>query len=138
MVFDGIVRAEDDFRAHGHIIGTLEVEGKVVIAEEGVVEGDIIATDADIAGEVQGEIRVEKTLVLKSTARIGGKIETDRLVIEEGAQFTGECKMGTPIPESTGTAGGEEAQNGEVHQDEVQQDESGTAEPELPEEAPVA
>ena len=103
-VFEGTVRAKSDVRASGRIIGTLEVEGKTMIAEEGTVEGEIIATNAEIAGQVQGEIHVEERLVLKSTARVDGKIETDRLVVEEGAQFTGECEMGTPISEST-TAG---------------------------------
>jgi cytoskeletal protein CcmA (bactofilin family) len=106
-VFEGTVRAESDVRASGRIIGTLEVEGKTMIAEEGTVEGEIIATNAEIAGQVQGEIHVEERLVLKSTARVDGKIETDRLVVEEGAQFTGECEMGTPISEST-TSGSEQ------------------------------
>lgn len=105
-VFEGTVRAESDVRANGRIIGTLEVEGKTMIAEEGTVEGEIIATNVEIAGQVQGEIHVEERLVLKSTARVDGKIETDRLVVEEGAQFTGECEMGTPISESTNTSSG--------------------------------
>lgn len=96
-VFEGTVRAENDVRASGQVIGTLRVEGKAMISENGSVDGEIIATNADIAGRVQGEIEVEERLVLKSTARVDGNIETDRLVVEEGAQFTGECKMGTPI-----------------------------------------
>lgn len=95
--FEGTVRAENDVRASGRIVGTLKVEGKAMIAESGAVDGEIIATSADIAGHVQGEIRIEERLVLKSSARVDGTIETDRLVVEEGAQFTGECTMGTPI-----------------------------------------
>jgi cytoskeletal protein CcmA (bactofilin family) len=96
-VFEGTVRAESDVRASGKIVGTLQVNGKAMIAESGSVDGEIIATNADIAGHVQGEIEVEERLVLKSTAQVDGNIETDRLVVEEGAQFTGECKMDTPI-----------------------------------------
>jgi cytoskeletal protein CcmA (bactofilin family) len=96
-VFEGTVRAENDVRASGQVIGTLRVEGKAMIAESGSVDGEIIATNADVAGRVQGDIEIEERLVLKSTARVEGNIETDRLVVEEGAQFTGECKMGTPI-----------------------------------------
>ena len=96
-VFEGTVRAESDVRASGKIVGTLQVKGKAMIAESGSVDGEIIATNADIAGHVQGEIEVEERLVLKSTAQVDGNIETDRLVVEEGAQFTGECKMDTPI-----------------------------------------
>jgi cytoskeletal protein CcmA (bactofilin family) len=96
-VFEGTVRAESDVRASGQIIGTLRVEGKAMISESGSVDGEIIATNADIAGRVQGEIEVEERLVLKETAQVDGNITTDRLVVEEGAEFTGECRMGTPV-----------------------------------------
>lgn len=111
-VFEGTIRAESDVRASGRIVGTLEVEGKTMIAEEGVVEGEIIATNADIAGQVDGEIHVEERLVLKSTARVDGKIETDRLIVEEGAQFTGECEMGTPISDSGASSDGDGHRSG--------------------------
>lgn len=126
-VFEGTVRAENDVRASGQVIGTLRVDGKAMIAESGSVDGEVIATNADIAGRVQGEIEIEERLVLKSTARVDGNIETDRLVVEEGAQFTGECKMGTPISvngepseETTPTDGTpEEAETAEEEADET-------------------
>ena len=117
-VFEGTLQVEDDVRAHGRIVGTLEVEGKAMIAELGAVDGDIIATDAEIAGQVEGEIRVEECLVLKSTARVDGKIETERLVVEEGARFRGDCKMGTPVSESESATREVGHHNGEVPQDE--------------------
>lgn len=127
-VFEGTVRAQSDVRASGRIIGTLEVEGKTMIAEEGAVEGEIIATNAEIAGQVQGEIHIEERLVLKSTARVDGKIETDRLVVEEGAQFTGECEMGTPVSEGVGASGEEGLQNGEVRPEASGADEAESSE----------
>ncbi len=110
-VFEGTVRAESDVRASGQIVGTLRVEGKAMISESGSVDGEIIATNADIAGRVQGEIEIEERLVLKSTAQVDGNIRTDRLVVEEGAQFTGECEMGTPV-----------SVNGEPAEDETSTD----------------
>lgn len=92
--FEGTLHAENDVRASGRIIGTIQVDGRAIIAESGGVEGEVIATNADIAGHVQGEIRVSERLVLKSTARIDGDIHTKRLVVEEGARFTGQCIMG--------------------------------------------
>lgn len=111
-VFEGTLRAESEVRVSGRIVGTLEVKGKTMIAEEGAVEGDMIATNADIAGEVEGEIHVEERLVLKSTARVDGTIETDHLIVEEGAKFTGECDMGTPLPDRAASSEGEEHRNG--------------------------
>ncbi|MEF8815765.1 MAG: polymer-forming cytoskeletal protein [Salinibacter sp.] len=131
--FEGTVRAESDVRASGRIVGTLEVEGKTMIAEEGEVEGEIIATNVEIAGQVQGDIRVEERLVLKSTARVDGTIETDRLVVEEGAQFTGECEMGTTLSESKVSSGGEGRER-----DSVRSERSGAADMGSSEEATEA
>lgn len=96
-VFEGTLRAESDVRASGRIVGKLHVKGRAIVAESGAVEGEIRSTNADVAGTVQGEIYVDERLVLKSTARVDGNIQTDRLVVEEGAVFTGECKMGEAI-----------------------------------------
>jgi len=106
-VFEGTLRAESDVRASGKIVGKLDVDGKAIVAESGVVDGEIVATNADVAGRVEGEVRVSERLVLKSTARVDGNIQTDRLVVEEGAVFTGECRMGealTPDSSSSSTA----------------------------------
>lgn len=96
-VFEGTLRAESDVRASGKIVGKLDVDGKAIVAESGVVDGEIVATNADVAGRVEGEIHVSERLVLKSTAHVDGNIETDRLVVEEGAVFTGECRMGEAV-----------------------------------------
>jgi cytoskeletal protein CcmA (bactofilin family) len=98
-VFEGTLNADSDVRASGRVVGTLDVDGKAIVAKGGAVEGELIATNADVAGHVQGEIRVEELLVLKSSARVDGNITTDRLVVEEGAVFTGECAMGEAAEE---------------------------------------
>lgn len=131
-VFEGTVRAENDVRASGQVIGTLQVEGKAMISESGSVDGEIIATNADVAGRVQGDIEIEERLVLKSTARVEGNIETDRLVVEEGAQFTGECTMGTPI-----SVNGEPSENGGASPTDEEDDEDATSDEDL-DEAPSA
>lgn len=131
-VFEGTVRAENDVRASGQVIGTLRVEGKAMISESGSVDGEIIATNADVAGRVQGDIEIEERLVLKSTARVEGNIETDRLVVEEGAQFTGECTMGTPISvngEPSGDADPTDEGDGEDETTDEEPDETPSAEP---------
>lgn len=128
-VFEGTVRAESDVRASGQIVGTLRVEGKAMIAESGSVDGEIIATNADIAGRVQGEIEIEERLVLKSTAQVDGNIETDRLVVEEGAEFTGECKMGTPIsvngePDEEDTPTGGSSTGPSINEEDTEEEET--------------
>ncbi len=93
-VFEGTLRAESDVRISGRIVGRLEVNGKAIVAEGGVIDGEVAATSADIAGRVDGELQIDERLVLKGSARVDGDIDTARLVVEEGAEFTGQCTMG--------------------------------------------
>lgn len=123
-VFEGTVRAENDVRASGQVIGTLQVEGKAMISESGSVDGEIIATNADVAGRVHGEIEVEERLVLKSTARVDGNIKTDRLVVEEGAKFTGECEMDTPISVNGESSDDEAAAEATTDEEAVSEEEA--------------
>lgn len=116
-VFEGTLRAQSDVRVSGRIDGQLHVQGKVIIAQEGVVEGELTATSADIAGTVQGEVTVEERLVLKGSARIEGNVRAARLVIEEGAVFDGACTMGAlgevrDVPAGTPAKGDGKAASG--------------------------
>lgn len=91
---EGSLIAKDDTRVSGSLKGSLRVDGKAIIAEEGSVEGEIHANDADLAGKLIGDIYVKGRLVLKETARIQGTIRTARLIVEEGAIIEGSCHMG--------------------------------------------
>lgn len=93
-VFEGTVRAESDVRVSGRIVGKLHVSGKVIVSQEGAVDGEIVAENADIAGVVEGDLNVAERLVLKGTARVTGTVRAGRLVIEDGATFDGKCEMG--------------------------------------------
>ncbi len=65
----------------------------MVVSEAGRIEGDVQADSADIAGQVQGEVRVEERLLIRTSAVIMGNIQTEQLAVEEGGCFTGRCIM---------------------------------------------
>lgn len=97
-VIEGGLKASSDVRISGKVIGNVNVEGKTVVTPEGVVEGEVRSSHADIAGKIDGELFVSERLVLKSSAVVEGDIHTGKLVIEDGAKFTGTCDMGGTIP----------------------------------------
>ena len=107
-VLEGTLQSEGDVRISGKLIGKLKVTGKVSIAPEGAVEGEIHASSADVSGRIEGEVHIEERLLLRSTANVEGNIQTARLVMEEGATFNGRCQMGTRTIER-GKAPGEAA-----------------------------
>jgi cytoskeletal protein CcmA (bactofilin family) len=90
----GDIHSENDIRIAGFIDGQATSKGKVIINSNGHIEGNIEAKDADIAGKLDGEIFISGKLIIRQSAQINGDIHTKTLLVEEGAQIHGTCKMG--------------------------------------------
>ncbi len=93
----GDVNSNGDLRIDGTLKGSVATEGKVVLGKNGIIEGDVVCNNADIAGEIKAKITVSQLLTLKSTAKLKGDIITNKLSIEPGAVFSGSCSMGAVI-----------------------------------------
>lgn len=96
-VITGDVQSKGDIRVDGTLKGSVSTSGKVVLGKDGVIEGDVVCTDADVSGTIKAKISVAQLLSLKSTAKLNGDIITNKLSIEPGASFTGSCSMGAVI-----------------------------------------
>ena len=96
-IITGDINSNGDLRIDGTLKGSVATEGKVVLGKNGVVEGDVVCNNADIAGEIKAKITVSQLLTLKSTAKLKGDIITNKLSIEPGAVFSGSCSMGAVI-----------------------------------------
>ncbi len=93
----GDIETYGNIRIEGKMTGHLKCKAKVVLGQASQVDGNILAQNADIEGEVKGRIEVTELLVLKATAVINGDIFTGKMVVEPGAVFNGTCKMGAVI-----------------------------------------
>lgn len=90
----GTIKSNNDIRIAGRLEGEAICKGKVIVSSTAHVDGNIASTEADIAGKVDGTIKVSNKLSLRQTANVYGDIYTKVFVVEEGAQFNGNCKMG--------------------------------------------
>lgn len=93
----GDINSSGDIRIDGHLNGNIITNGKFVLGPNGLIEGNVTCNNADIIGEIRGNIEVSEMLSLKNTARIAGDIVTGRLAIEPGAVFNGTCNMGAKV-----------------------------------------
>jgi cytoskeletal protein CcmA (bactofilin family) len=93
----GEIKLTGDFRIDGAFSGVINCKGKVVVGPTGRIDGEINCQNADFSGEVKATVKVAELLTLKETARFTGDITTNKLSIEPGAKFSGNCIM-----ESTG------------------------------------
>lgn len=95
----GDIDAQGDIRVDGTVKGNVISKAKVLIGAEGVIEGNIQCREADIMGQVFGNIKTEELLHLKGNAAVSGDINTAKLLIEPTVSFNGQCHMGANIVE---------------------------------------
>jgi cytoskeletal protein CcmA (bactofilin family) len=83
---------------------TLVVEGSVQasmdsrvmqIAEGGSFSGSAQIDEAEIRGDFDGQLTARHKLMLYATAKVKGQIRYGKLVMEEGAQISGDVAYGT-------------------------------------------
>ena len=93
----GDIVSDSNLLIEGEIIGNISCSGKVMIGTSGKIRGNLVCVNAEVDGAMDGELTIENLLVLHSTARIKGDIQTLKLTIEEGAYFEGACVMKSPV-----------------------------------------
>lgn len=89
----GDIKSAGDIRIDGVLNGNLNTKGKVVIGPTGRVKGEVECKNSEVSGMIDGKISVVQLLNLKASSKITGTIITNKLSIEPGAMFTGNCVM---------------------------------------------
>jgi cytoskeletal protein CcmA (bactofilin family) len=85
-----------NFKEPARIEGEAEGEitgDEILIAPGAVVTARIAAVRLTIGGHVTGEVIARERVELLPTARLRCSVTTPSLVLNEGAQFDGDCKM---------------------------------------------
>jgi cytoskeletal protein CcmA (bactofilin family) len=97
----GDIVSNSNLLIEGDVIGNISCSGRVQVGTSGKIKGNLVCVNADIEGSLDGELTIESLLILRSTARIKGDIQTLKLNIEEGAFFEGACVMKSPVSTNT-------------------------------------
>ncbi len=101
-IIEGNITSNGDIRIDGTLNGSLNVKGKLVVGQTGVIVGEVICQNADVSGKISGKIGVSELLALKDTAKLDCDIMTNKIAVEPGAVFTGSCSMGGVIKDIKG------------------------------------
>ena len=89
----GNIFSKADFRIDGEVEGNITTSGKVVVGSNGKISGKLNCSNADISGNISGNIEVNETLSLMSGSYVQGEIITGKLSVEEGAQVDATISM---------------------------------------------
>lgn len=93
-IINGNITSGGDMRVEGRILGTVICKAKLVLSPEGYIEGNIDAQQATLAGEVKGTVVARQLLQIMETGKVLGDIVTEKLIVQLGAFFSGNCRMG--------------------------------------------
>lgn len=94
--FEGNLTGATDVTVEGRVDGKLAVEGSVIVASGGEVHGLVQARMVRVSGKVVGNLVATDLVELATTAVLEGDIQATRVVIAEGAYFTGKVAMASP------------------------------------------
>jgi cytoskeletal protein CcmA (bactofilin family) len=106
LIFRGELSANEDLIIEGQIEGTIAHQEKnLTVGKEGRVKANINARTVEVYGLVEGDIHGEDIVKLAKSANVKGNIHCSRLIMEDGAQFSGnidmsQAKKTTAIPPS--------------------------------------
>ena len=91
-VVHGNLQGEGSLEVFGRVEGDVSTSGDVLVAEGGVVRGDITAAKVSISGAVQGNLNGSEAVLLERGAKVVGDISAPRVGIGGGALIRGHVR----------------------------------------------
>jgi cytoskeletal protein CcmA (bactofilin family) len=79
--------------------GEIHATGDVEVDDEAKVNASLAGGDVNIRGSVSGPVTARKRLVVARSGSLNGDVRVARLVIQDGATFSGNVSMG-PQPDA--------------------------------------
>jgi cytoskeletal protein CcmA (bactofilin family) len=95
----GDIESSGNIRIEGKVVGNVKAKSKIAIGESGMVQGNILAVNAEVAGEVKGIIQISELMSVRPTGVINGDIIAQKLTVDTGGTLNGSTKMGVVTKE---------------------------------------
>ena len=104
----GEIRVEGTVRIDGRLDGEIHTKGQVIVGEDGVVQGLVMAGTVVSSGRIKATVTAGERVQLLKTAILIGEVHSPVLMMEEGAKMQGSTDMGVAawpddLPKLTGT-----------------------------------
>jgi cytoskeletal protein CcmA (bactofilin family) len=92
--FKGELSFDKGMRLHGKLEGKITTPGRLHIAKEAKMQADVDAGAIIVEGDVHGNLTASDRIELKQTAHYEGDLRATKLVVDEGAVFSGQVSVG--------------------------------------------
>ena len=101
---DGTFKSENSIRIRGTVQGEIESQRSILIESQANVNAKVTAATVTIAGQVNGQVFCDGRVEIRPSGRVTGEINAGTLIMQEGAFFEGNLKMGGRGGASASTA----------------------------------
>ncbi len=119
-VIQGNLDIKGSVLIYGTVLGDVRSNGQVRSAKDSVIKGNVVAQEAVIDGELEGSLTTKGRATLGCSAKMVGDLRAQLLVIEEGAQYSGKCKMdGAKVKSAPEAGDGSMAKDGRAKEGKV-------------------
>ncbi len=92
---EGNIETKGSLRIDGKVKGIVKSGDTLTVGSTGEIIGEVYVKNAIVGGKIEGNVNIEQKLVLESTSSLTGNLKTNKLIIDEGAFFSGKSQMGT-------------------------------------------
>lgn len=90
----GRIITNEDLRIEGDVRGSIDARrNQIIVGKNGRVQATVRARDIIVLGQMRGDIEVTDHVQLGSEGLLTGSVKAARILIEEGAQFTGDVDI---------------------------------------------
>jgi cytoskeletal protein CcmA (bactofilin family) len=98
-VVRGNLSGAGDVVVEGRVEGTVALKDQLTVEPAGKVLADVELENLTVHGEMSGDIVAGERVLISSTAKVVGDIKAPRVVIQDGARFSGSIEMDVKLPE---------------------------------------
>jgi cytoskeletal protein CcmA (bactofilin family) len=108
-------------RLLGGFEGTINAKGQLHVANGATCKAEVEAADIVVDGNIEGNVTAREKIQLNAKAKVNGDVIASKLVVAEGATFSGHVSVGADAVKgkSTSQAGQASAQT-QARQDSKQ------------------
>src|SRR3954471_7642299 len=100
--FKGELSFEKGMRLMGKFEGKVNTPGRVHVAKEAKMSADVEAGGIVVEGDAHGNLSASDRVELKQSARYEGDLRATKLVVDEGAVFSGHVQVGPEAAKNRG------------------------------------
>jgi cytoskeletal protein CcmA (bactofilin family) len=94
MSVSGSITSCNRLIAEGTVDAKLDGCEQLIVTKTGIFRGNVTTDNADVHGQVEGDLVVRKRLLVRATGRVSGTISYGDIEIECGAKISGQFKPG--------------------------------------------